>query len=399
MEYINYAIPELAVNEKNLVFLDNSQASDYRGIDPVFLMEFDSTRLVKQSKVFSDNVSTIGYINFPKTLKCKSNEVEDNLQQMFIYSRVKCLFNGLFFNNFSEVSSLGYCFAGDSAFFETLINPRYGYIRDGFQVNLSIKPFSDAEKKIIALEVMERFPFLRDMFHDISESSFGSQQFYSLRFEKFFNHLSEDYYSRSYIDKTGRGKPLNDKMDKGQTQANRGNSNNDIEFSRGELAIVDLSMRHHKAITDINNTPILNSFIYKDKLYYAKVSNGKDVKNNISFIFSKCYNIILSSKGDTSITRYYSSYNIEELDHLITCEVYNVCRFKCLYKKQRSLEQSSFLRSSKIISTAKKIVENSDLNLSIIFEKIVENIPIDSNDEYDLDELYNLLLDMGKNKQ
>jgi hypothetical protein len=380
MDYVNYSGKPLEIREKNLSFLYDLPNSSERGLDPEFIIRIDYDRLLEQSSVFSRNISTLGYLQLSKILRVRSSDVDRILEELFIYSRLKAYFNGMFFNNFNSNEMLGYCFVGDAALFEILISPRYSMtLDDGFIVNLKLKTYSLKELKLLALEAFERFPFLGSFFEDITEESFGNYQLFDDKYERYLNRICEDYYSASHIDK----------RETGQDFAK--------DSKRGNLCAVNLSLRSQRTIVHPDNCPIFNSFLFEDKFYYINVGNGHEMRNNPSFVFSKTFNIVLSNLKDTKITQYYDSINKELLDHLVTDEVYNICRVKCIHTSRRIPEPQVKTNPGSLFKVVKDKLGNQEIKLDRILEIIIDSL-INSNNllEWDPGEPENQLLEESK---
>jgi hypothetical protein len=380
----NYA--QRSINEviQNFSFFsDNSSVNKSESFHLNLEIGVNIESLILQSKTFSSNFRTHGYINFYKTLRIRENEVSTKLEEIYIYDFVKCLYNGLFFHRISENSNLGYAFRGHSALFHLLKsqgnNGRCGSTMLSFILNQG----SDLNKYTLFLQLLNQFKFL-NKYRNYTTNSFGTHPFFIQEYEMYLNCFAQDHYSMSNIQQ-------------GNTDNLADNSKSDSIYANGQLHLVLMNEVSDSSTLSFSNTPLMNSFISHDggAFYFARVNSGKSISDNPSVFFSKANFIKLTKDNNDmrSIDRIYNRVKINnDIKHTVCSEVFTITGIKCRYVSS-PFEGSikTYLKSDFIKDKISNLINNYNLN----FDKIIESIFEDNKNilEIDIDESLDKLIE------
>lgn len=394
MIYSFFGKNNLLISENNFHFLDYAQANTDRGLTFNLSLNIDIQQLDLQASTFASNASSLGYINFGKTLRVRDEDIEDVLYNMFVYSRIKGLFNAFYFNSFSTESNLGVCFRGDAALFELLKTSRNSFIsEENFFIEYNIDFGTDTDRRFLALRLIQYFPFLIKTFASINEPDFGTLPFIDNELERYLCRLREDYYSRDHII-TKQGNDSQDYV-RSNTKKNSDRYTSNLDYSKGKIAIVDLESRDFKQIRSMSSCPMLNSFLCDGKLYFLTVGKGHSIENNCSFIFSRTNFITLSKDNNDmeQINRYYDIVDNSNVNHLTASEVFNVTGLKCLNIRNGGKRRGNGDIIPKLIPPVSKIISKfgKELDLDKLLLKIVDSL----NEDLEID-IEDMVRGLGK---
>lgn len=318
--YTNYSFNTICEKIKNFTFLEDSSSVIDKGMTLFFDIVVSTNELDAQATTFMENYSTHGHINFFRVFKCKPSEVDDLLYELYIYSYVKCLYNGLYYDRISESSDLGLSFIGHSMFFELLRSPNATNFKDDTLISYRIQLGNEINRQALILRLISRFSFLRD-FLDYNTDALGTSSFFINKYERLLNFLVEDFYSRDHF--------VNAEKDK-DNKRSRGAYN----YENGQLFIVKIGQA--KSFAAFNNSPVINAFTDHsgNKLIFSTVRNGKSMEFNSSFSFSKANFIRLSDRNNDfdKVEKYFNNLILtNDQRHLVCSEVYAntgiYCRF------------------------------------------------------------------------
>lgn len=379
----NYS--QKTINEvlKNFEFLEDSTSISKRNFELNLKITNSTSQLNAQAITFSENLKTHGYINFYRVMRLREDQVISKLKNLYIYSYVKGLYNGLYYHRISESSNLGLCFAGHDSLMSILKSPNNSGLKDGYMLSVHIDLGNNQYKKALFIRLLAKFKFLRK-YNNFSKDSFGTTPFYIPEYEGYLNYLNEDYYSRDHIQ---RGESVK------EDQSKHSNRINNLNYDRGKLNIVKMNQNSSNSILSFNNSPLMNSFYNNDltKLRFIPVGNGKPVENNPSFFFNKANFIKQNDSGNdkVKIDRIYREFKCSELKHTVCSEVFTNTGIKCQFIQTKSGDKPEVK-----IPGISKVTEYLESLGDKVGESILQTIS-DRIDELDLEEFFNELLDMA----
>lgn len=304
----------------NYSYIERRTSTSDRSLDVFYDLEIDLDWLDFQARTFSTCYSTHGYLNFFKVMKCKPEDVGLLLTQVYIYSFVKCFYNGIYNSDMSHKTNFGLAFKGHVDLFNVIrSSSNTGYFGETmFSTNLRI---GDKKRKDSQMfRIFRRFPFLSE-FKNYQFSSFGSVSFSIPKYETILNSFAYDYLSSIHVE---QGKVTTGTSDAKQVKRN--------DYPTGRLHLADMN-DSQSAILAFNNFPLLNAF--KDKsnnFYFIPTDEKNPLENNASVFFCKANFITLNSiDSDMSkITKIYNSVGLTaETNHFVCSEVYTITGIKC----------------------------------------------------------------------
>lgn len=372
----NYSQKKISEIYKNFAFIENSNSTSDRSLDIRYEIDIDLEWLGKQAQTFSMNYSTHGYINFFKTIKCKPEDVNKLLFETYIYSFVKCFYNGIFYANVNQNSDLGYAFRGHAHLFHLLkSNNNSGNSGDVMFIT-RIEIGNEKRKEAQLIRILKKFKFLTS-FKDTANDALGTNNFWISKYELVINSLKDDHHSKQHVEQGN----LTSEKEKEE-------SNNSI-YSNGRLHLMEVN-KTPSSILSFNNMPLMNAFTDKDKkFYFIPVENGKNVEFNASFFYAKA-NFININKDKTDMSKienYYHSYTLtSKQDHFICSEVYSNCGIKCRNYYSPEPEKIKIPTVSEIESQLNKLTNSQTFKL---IEKIAMGEEL--NLEAEIEDIYNEL--------
>jgi hypothetical protein len=298
--YTNYSIKDLTESYKNREFLIGINSVDERRIFFNFEINPNFKQLEAQARTFANNYDTHGYIKLHKVLRVNPYNVTQDLYEMYIYSYVKALYNGLYNQTINNKNTLGYVLMGHFALYSLLCSPQNSGIYKSFQISIKIKTFSDVHQKALITRFLTKYNFLSE---GKETFIFGKESFAIKKYEAFLNRLADDHYARGHVIKS-------------ENSSNKANTNDNLTYDQGQLHLMNIMPDNMSEVFHFNNVPIMNSFMNynQDKFYYINVKNGINCQYNPSFVFSKANFITLSSEqNETEIAdTFYKSYSYNE---------------------------------------------------------------------------------------
>lgn len=371
----NYSQKIISEIYKNFAFIENSNSTSDRSLDINYEIDIDLDWLGKQAKTFSVNYSTHGYINFYKTIRCKPEDVERTLFEVYIYSFVKCFYNGIFYSNVNPNSNLGYAFRGHAHLFHVLKSISNSGTSGDLMYVMRIELGGIKTKEAQIIRLLKRFSFLSS-FKDTMNDALGTTNFWISKYELVINSLKDDYYSKEHVEQGNL-----------TVEKEKEESKNNI-YSNGKLHVMELNLNTTSSITSFSNTPLMNSFTDKDKkFYFIPVANGKSVEFNASFFYSKA-NFIKINKVKTEmdkVNKYYHSVELtSKQDHFICSEVYSNTGIKCRNYYSPEPEKINIPSVSEIESQLSKLTNTQ-------IYKLIEKIALgeEITTELEIDEIFN----------
>lgn len=366
----NYSFKNLVKQIRNYEFLNDSSSTSTRNFSLSLCIDLELERLDLQSEVFSDNFIQHGYIEFSKTLRCKHDEVKTNLKNLYIYSFVKSLYNGLFFENISSDTKQGLCFRGHAAFYQILRNPNLSIFHDNYSVMALIKLPNSIEKKILMSLILRKYDFLSKGITNID--SYGNSPFIHTEWESKMHYLNDSHTSRMNILNVESGEKDKLKNDGGSISKPK---NND-----GRLVMLELTNDVASSIVNEINNPITNVLLKKngDTLYFVPVNDTYQIENNCSFFFNLANFIRLNDSSDKDLNKYYSSnpYSLESKKFFIASEVFTNTGIKCktIYSGLSGTSKPIFL--PKVEDIISRVIDNPNLsieNITNIINELISN--------------------------
>lgn len=345
---INYSIRSIIEVFKNFEFLNGSNMIANRAFHVHLEVFLDLENLHKQAKTFATNYKQHGYLIHSKVMRLFEDNVFDKLYELFIYSFVKCIHNGFFYNFLNEEADLGYAFEGHVQLFKLLTKMDNSDLKDDVRLSYSISKGGATWKAAFITKLVAQFKFLRN-YRTYSNDDFGCHPFIIPEYEEYFSRFVDDYYSRDHVN-TGRkdkGKEQDHKQDQGENDSvdednankkkkkrKRNNMLNNQTYPNGRLHISNLRDKSVSQILSFSNSPVMNSFLSNDskKLHFIAVGNGRKVDNNPSFSFTKANFLRLAKSGNDklNIDRQYSEIVItNKQSHLICSEVFTITGIRC----------------------------------------------------------------------
>lgn len=356
----NYSRDTLIGKHKNQQFLRRSDRTTDNSISLEFEVVPCAKTLALQSKTFASNYRVHGYLNLSKIIRVKEEDVETTLQNLYIYSYLKVLHNGFFNDQLNEDSDQGMCFKGHSEFYFILRSTGMRIFKDDVFISSLINLGTKSSRRKIFALLVKQFPQMAS--YASFSDSYGLQPFLIPDFEKLFNFLSDDYYS---------------KRAQGEPDSKRG-GRSDHSHSLGKIQICNVTELSSKEIISENAYPIWNAFTNKkgDDLFFTAVNNNHELKDNRSFFFSQANFIRLSDNCDHELLsdRYYQKMKLGEQEQFfVASEVFTNTGIKCL--NVASLKDKTFgvyIGSATIERISSFLDEQSDELLSI--QNIIKSI-------------------------
>jgi hypothetical protein len=249
----NYSRDTLIGKHKNQQFLRRSDRTTDNSINLEFEVVPCAKTLALQSKTFASNYRVHGYLNLSKIIRVKEEDVETTLQNLYIYSYLKALHNGFFNDQLNEDSDQGMCFKGHSEFYFILRSTGMRIFKDDVFISSIINLGTKSSRRKIFALLVKQFPQMAS--YASFSDSYGLQPFLIPDFEKLFNFLSDDYYS---------------KRAQGEPDSKRG-GRSDHSHSLGKIQICNVTELSSKEIISENAYPIWNAFTNKkgDDLFFT----------------------------------------------------------------------------------------------------------------------------------
>jgi hypothetical protein len=320
----NYSFDRIIQNYKSFAFLERENYITSENVKVYLNVDVNIRMLTNQAKCFAQNYRSFGDINFHKVLRCRENEVETKLFQMYIYSYVKCLHNGLFHPNISEDANLGSCFRGHCSFYHMLRSPVHMRSDDkDIFVSATLVTGNQKSKRILISYLIASFPFLKE--HALFVDSFGTDAFIIPDIERYFNFLNDDYYMTRQGNPSSSDDP-DDKEEDIERTSNNGNKNEESSIrtprkektssnvNRGVLRIVKFDNSNCKQVCFESHYPVLNALCNhgNNEFLFIAPDNGHEAQYNVSFHFSKANFITLARDFDYTflLDKFYHSKSI-----------------------------------------------------------------------------------------
>lgn len=362
---------------KNFAYLEDNTTTANLTFELDLKIEPNLDQLDLQARIFSINYKTHGYINFYKSLRIRDDQVETALYEMYVYSYVKSLYNGLFFHNLSEDSNLGLAFQGHALFFQAIKAASLSEMRDDVYLRYNLNLGSPKYKQALLARILSRFSFLKSFINE-SLDNVGTTPFYVRYIETYFSYITQDYYSNEYFKQGVDSK------------------NSDNNFPNGRLFITKLNMSDSNSILKFNTNPIMNAFTNDSfkEFYFVPVLNGTTMVDNPAVFFSKANFISLRSDGKNNnmikIRRIYNSILLNSKQrHLVLAEVFTNTGVICRFNSEGNTKYDRI----KVPSIDKFIKLIEDHDYTSLLEKISEELweSINNSEEPEID-IYNILL-------
>jgi hypothetical protein len=376
----NYSQAPINESIKTFEVLEDNTTISNRSFNLNLEIDFSSSQLEYQAKIFAENFKTHGYINFFKTLRIREDQVKDKLERLYVYSFAKCLHNGIYYHRISNNSNMGFAMRGHAAYFNLLTQNSQSGKKNDTLLTYNLDVGKETYKKALLVKLFTKYPFLKE-YSKYRKDSLGTFPFFIQEYEAYFSYLSEDYYSRDHVQQGEQ-----DKIEKSDaTGRSRG-----LTYSNGKLHIIKLDQKQHSSIISFTNNPLMNAFYSNDRKKYRfiTVNAGKTLINNASFFFSKA-NFIKLAKNQTNnkkIDRIYREIDVDKnLEHVVCYEVYTNTGIMCSFMP---IQNSSDIKIPALDVIEQYLTELQDKMKEDILVKIAE-----ATDISDLEEFFNKLLE------
>lgn len=364
----NYSQKAIFNENKTVEFIEDNTSISNRSFDLVLELDISIKRLSQQADTFASNFITHGYIDWYRTFRLRDTEMHKELKNLYIYSFVKCLYNGMFYSNINENSNLGHAFRGHCCLFHILKSPYNSGNSNDLMLSYRIGIGSEIRRKALFLRLLTRFKFLSS-YKEFEKDSLGTSPFIIFKYERYMNTFKENYYIRSHIEQ-------------GDNATNRER----LDYPNGRLSIFEVNSDNNcKSILMFSQSPHMNTFLCKDRktFYYFCVQNGKSVVNNPSFFYNIANFISMSDKFDdkAKVEKYYNKKILtKDQGHFICSEVFTNTGIKC--RSYRNLESEPGIKlpalkyfEEQLEKIKDKIQEESIINK--IFDSFIEDIDLD----------------------
>lgn len=345
----NYSKGIIPKYSQNILFLDGSTSISDKSLNIILCLNPELDHLDCQAATFASNLSTHGYFDFRKILNVNTTKIIQTLEELYIYSFVKCVYNGIFFSNINEKSNLGLAFRGHASLFCVLKSvTNYGEF-DDFFMQTRVDIGSDSQRRAMIFGIIARYPFL-NQYKKFTTDSLGSSSFYIPTYERYLARFREDTYVSYHLEQ-GNGQKKNNNVNNNKNSNNNNlnsnfeninnndhnndQSNNNFNYPNGRLAIYVVDMTNN-SILAFDNYPLLNAFesFTRDTLYYIPSIN-KELEFNASFFFNKANFITLSRATDNNMPKINEIYKVKNINirttqrHLVCSEVFTITGIKC----------------------------------------------------------------------
>jgi hypothetical protein len=378
----NYSQSPINESIKTYEELEDNTTLSNRSFHLNLKIDVSLSQLEFQANIFSENFKTHGYINFFRVLRVREDQVKLKLKNLYIYSFVKCLHNGVFYHRISNNSDMGFAMRGHAAYFNLLTQTSQSGKKNETLLTYSLDVGTNNYKKALLVRLISKYPFLKD-YTKFTKDSLGTFPFFIQEYEAYFSYLTEDYYSRDHVQQGEQDLIENSNA----TGRSRG-----LRYTNGKLHVVRMDQKQTSSILSFNNNPLMNSFYSADKKKYLfiPVSAGKSIVNNPSFFFSKANFIKLASSqpNEKKIERIYRDINVnEKLEHVVCYEVYTNTGILCSFlpvQKSNSIKVPSLDTILQYLSKLENLV-NVDIlvklseatnidDLELYFEEYIESL-------------------------
>lgn len=340
----------------------------------------DTPQLAFQGITFSSNYGSHGYMNFSRTLRIRESEVSNRLFEVFIYSYMKCLHNGLYFHRISDSVDMGLSLRGHASLFELIVSNSQSGRKNETLLSYNLDLGSDSRKRAFLLKLLTDFPFLKE-YQNFGLDSLGTTSFFIQKYETTLNLLSEDYYSRDHIQQGDQDK-INLKNNTGRSKG--------LNYPNGKLHITRLDQKQSSSILSFSNNPIMNGAVSADgKSYrFIPVNEGKTIVNNPSFILSKSLFIKFSNDQihQTKLDRIYREVEIsKDTEHLVCYEVFAITGIMCRFVPTKNTRNYSGIDTT--VSKLENYLSSLSSKLSEdFFQEVLNSVDIEDFDDV-LDEI------------
>lgn len=313
-----FAFERIFIKQRNQQYLRKLNSSVDSSLYMKFVVKPDARMLNLQAEIFALNYANHGYLNLPKILRCSGNDVQRKLSELYIYSYVKCLYNGLFYSSLNNSSDLGLCFTGHSSMFHVIRSTGVNRIKDEFAFDCRFKHGDEDVRRVEVALLVGEFSFLKQ--YDNFVDNFGNSPFLIPEIERLFRFLNEDYYAIRSAGgpsvKYGREEQKSDEQ--------------------GKIKITTLDSAYQSSILRPENYPVANAFTDSSgrKLYFIEVNGNYSIENNPSFFFSKANFLVASDDNNFDLLeqRYYHTKDLgPDEDFLVASEVFTITGIYCKF--------------------------------------------------------------------
>lgn len=316
----NYSQSKINQILLNYSFIERRTSTSDRSLNIIYDLNIDLEWLEFQAETFSIGYSTHGYMPFFKVMKCKPEDVQLLLKQCYIYSYVKCFYNGIFNSDMSSGTNFGFAFKGHVDFFNIIKSSSnsgmFGETLFSARLNIGDSNFRRSQM----IRIFRKFSFLQS-FKDSQYSSFGTVSFNIPKYESILNSFAYDHLSNQHVE---QGKVMTSDEKKKDTKKN--------DYTTGKLHLSDMN-DSQSGILAFNNFPLMNAFIDKSNNFYFITTDEKNAfENNASVFFAKANFITVNSKQSDfdKINKVYNVFELSsETDHFVCSEVYTITGVKC----------------------------------------------------------------------
>jgi hypothetical protein len=239
--------------------------------------------------------------------------VGKKLEELFIYSFVKALYNGIYCDKISNSADFGLFLEGHGLMYHILKNNMVNSNKEGISFFSTIDLGTSQEKRALILKLLLEFPFLAKSLRNIN--AFGNKQFVSPEHESYLNALEEDHYCKNH------------------TQ--QGERKTHSDYPNGKLCLLRVKASDENNITSFQNTPLLNAFANSDESkLHCILPRGKNiVPNNASFFFSMAIFVVAkdSQRDRKKISRVYNEIELNDNTiHLACSQVHAITGINCV---------------------------------------------------------------------
>lgn len=367
----NFSFTNIVNRLKNYEYLNDSSSTSTRTVSLSLCLDLEFERLELQSKLFASNFISHGYIEFPKTLRCKYDQVIGILEGIYIYSFTKALYNGLYFSNINDSTDQGLCLRGHVSLHQLLRSPSFYKVSETYSVYASLKLPGDIGKKVLISSILYKYPYLRDSIFNID--SVGNSPFMHYEWESRLQYLNDSFNTRNNI--------LNkDPDDAAGTTASASNKTiSDVKNDKGRLILLRLNADTASSITSDDNNPMLNVLLEKQGkiLYFTPMTTKHSIENNCSFFFNLANFIRLENSTDINLSRFYfaDEYSFESKKFFLCSEVFTNTGIKCTgYNINKPKDNDFFPKIEEIFD---EVTKNPDSSIGAILNIIKEIINAD----------------------
>lgn len=323
----NYGVGKLVSLFRTNYYLEQMNNSSDLQLNFYYEVNPSVNRLKLQAEIFAANFEAHGYYNFPRLLRCRDDKVKTNLEDMYIYSYLKCYYVLLFNSELDDSEDLGYCFTGHSRFLNLMLCQGYKQVRDEVFVFNNVRYGSFAKRKLKFSLLVAQFPQFKDW--QYSQTALGHDIFSDVNIERHFENIVADFYGkRGYQDENVEGEE-----DPGLGENANFHKTSSEMNDEGRITICKVRNNGVQTIREEGNRPLNNCFMNTSftELYYLEVNGTYEVKNNPSFHFNNANFICINEHTDDEIlNKFYRSMAIGTRQSFMLCsEVFTITGINC----------------------------------------------------------------------